>query len=185
MTIAFTRILLHPKYADAVGSTVLKSSTFAVILGSNLGANFTLIGTRRRTLRALYCVPNLHRAIAQLVVHCFNPGAVLPSPCRVYEGGIRCACGRHVGEDLAAERSARKLPPVLEVRRGRHDASRFPVLAHIVRCGIRRGIDLGEHVTVLVLLVTPTSRAGEVTKEVTAACVSAAMQKVVTNLGRA
>ena len=44
MTIAFTRILLHPTFAVGVGPDVQRASTFAVILGSNLGANFTLIG---------------------------------------------------------------------------------------------------------------------------------------------
>jgi Na+/H+ antiporter NhaD/arsenite permease-like protein len=45
MTIAFTRILLHPEFAGAVSPPILKGASFAVILGSNLGANFTLIGT--------------------------------------------------------------------------------------------------------------------------------------------
>jgi Na+/H+ antiporter NhaD/arsenite permease-like protein len=44
MTIAFTRILLHPKFAGVVSPAILKGASFAVILGSNLGANFTLIG---------------------------------------------------------------------------------------------------------------------------------------------
>lgn len=44
MTIMFTRVLLDPAYAATVGPDVLKGSSFAVILGSNLGANFTLIG---------------------------------------------------------------------------------------------------------------------------------------------
>jgi Na+/H+ antiporter NhaD/arsenite permease-like protein len=44
MTIAFTRILLHDTFSVGVGPLVQRASTFAVILGSNLGANFTLIG---------------------------------------------------------------------------------------------------------------------------------------------
>lgn len=44
MTIAFTRILLHDTFSAGVGPVVQRASTFAVILGSNLGANFTLIG---------------------------------------------------------------------------------------------------------------------------------------------
>ena len=44
MTIAFTRILLHDTFSAGVGPVVQRASTFAVIRGSNLGANFTLIG---------------------------------------------------------------------------------------------------------------------------------------------
>jgi arsenical pump membrane protein len=44
MTIAFTRVLLHDAFSSAVGPATQRAATFAVILGSNLGANFTLIG---------------------------------------------------------------------------------------------------------------------------------------------
>ncbi len=55
MTIAFTRILLHPGFASVVGPVALKCSTFAVILGSNLGANFTLIGNDHQIMGRCCC----------------------------------------------------------------------------------------------------------------------------------
>eukprot|EP01116_Phalansterium_solitarium_P012328 TRINITY_DN2851_c0_g1_i2.p1 TRINITY_DN2851_c0_g1~~TRINITY_DN2851_c0_g1_i2.p1 ORF type:complete len:318 (-),score=110.28 TRINITY_DN2851_c0_g1_i2:135-1088(-) len=44
MTILFTQILLHRNFQDAVGPLSLKASMYATIMGSNYGANFTLIG---------------------------------------------------------------------------------------------------------------------------------------------
>ena len=42
MTILFARVLQHKAFD--VSPLVLKSSTFGLILGSNFGANFTVIG---------------------------------------------------------------------------------------------------------------------------------------------
>jgi len=43
MTILFSRVLQHPSFI--VRSSVLKSSMYALIMGSNFGANFTIIGS--------------------------------------------------------------------------------------------------------------------------------------------
>ncbi|GAB5589320.1 hypothetical protein Unana1_04220 [Umbelopsis nana] len=47
MTILFTRIMQHPNFHQAANVTpqVLKSSIFSLIVGSNLGACFTLVGS--------------------------------------------------------------------------------------------------------------------------------------------
>lgn len=44
MTILFTRVIQHSAFNSLVSPTVVKASMFALIMGSNLGANFTLIG---------------------------------------------------------------------------------------------------------------------------------------------
>jgi len=44
MTILFTRVIQHSAFNTLVSSTIVKASMFALIMGSNLGANFTLLG---------------------------------------------------------------------------------------------------------------------------------------------
>lgn len=44
MTILFTRVIQHSAFNSLVSPIVVKASMFALIMGSNLGANFTLIG---------------------------------------------------------------------------------------------------------------------------------------------
>lgn len=45
MTILFTRALKHAVFAEAVNYTTRRGALFALIIGSNLGANFTLVGS--------------------------------------------------------------------------------------------------------------------------------------------
>ena len=44
MTILFSRVLNNPYFKDRVSAEVYKASMFGLVIGSNYGANLTLIG---------------------------------------------------------------------------------------------------------------------------------------------